>query len=225
MRKLLWLCGVLVLVLSSVAFRSQARQESTVRTPGAANKCDAPCPVFQLNPKADAPLATISVPTAGSCTAQTRNGMAVPDPKCTPGAVNPTLTLAVLKDPKFRTCCVRDGVESEEAKHIVYKWYGIPDPPGNIGEHQVCELDHLISLELGGADSLDNVWPQCGSDTAVLKDRYFKQKDFVEDYLAAQVRNGGITLDAAQHGIASDWTQYLAAAKTYCATNKCEGGS
>ena len=45
-----------------------------------------------------------------------------------------------------------------------------------------------------------------------LNDRYFKQKDLVENYVAAQVRAGAMTLIAAQIGIATDWTKYLAAA-------------
>jgi hypothetical protein len=225
MKKLFAMTGVVLAVLVCTAFVGQQTPAPPLANHSAAGPCNAPCPVFNLDPKGDSPLATITKPTDNACKAGMKNGLAVPDPKCTPGAINPTLTLEVLKDTKFRTCCVRDGFESEQAKKIVYKWYGITDPPDNVGANQVCELDHLVSLELGGADSLDNVWPQCGPDAVTLQNRYFKQKDFVEDYLAAQVRNGGITLEAAQKGIASDWTQYLTTAKTYCATNKCEGGS
>jgi hypothetical protein len=45
-----------------------------------------------------------------------------------------------------------------------------------------------------------------------LRERYFKQKDAVENYLAAQVKAGTISLHDAQWGIANDWTQYLDAA-------------
>lgn len=225
MRKLI--SGVFFLMLASTAtsLLSQQAASPAIKSQSAGGPCDAPCSTFHLNPKGDSPLAAITTPTVNACKAGMRDGLAVPDPKCTPGAINPTLTLAILKDPRFRTCCVRDGVESEEAKQIVYKWYGIAQPTDNVGEHQVCELDHLVSLELGGADSLDNIWPQCGADSATLMERYFKQKDFVEDYLATQVRNGSMTLEAAQHGIASDWTQYVTTARAYCATNKCGGGS
>jgi hypothetical protein len=30
-------------------------------------------------------------------------------------------------------------------------------PHGNSGSNQVCELDHLVPLELGGADGLGNI--------------------------------------------------------------------
>lgn len=68
----------------------------------------------------------------------------------------------------------------------------------NTGRTQTCELDHLISIELGGADTLDNIWPQCGPRGVVLPKRFFKQKDDVENYLAAQVRAGAIRLEDAQ---------------------------
>jgi hypothetical protein len=76
-------------------------------------------------------------------------------------------------------------------------------------------LDHLVPLELGGADGLGNIWPQCGPDDVRLRDRYFKRKDQVENYLAAKVRAGQMSLDEAQRGIAADWTQSLDASKTF----------
>ena len=84
---------------------------------------------------------------------------------------------------------------------------------------QVCELDHLVPLELGGADGLGNIWPECGPDSSVLKNRYFKVKDRVENYLADEVKAGRIPVDVAQKGIASDGTQFLPAANRYCAVN------
>jgi hypothetical protein len=146
------------------------------------------------------------------------NGYPVPDATCTPGAINPTLTLAVLQNPKFRTgLCVRDNATSPGQKDKTYRWYGIPKPAHNTGQTQTCEKDHLISLELGGADTLANIWPQCGPSKTVLRKRYFKQKDLVENFLADQVREGAIPLADAQQGVASDWTQYIDAATAYYA--------
>lgn len=186
-----------------------------------------PCPVNCLirgfKATATKALGQAQTPSNGSCTVGTRDGFPIPDPKCTPGAINPTVTVAVLKNlAHFRTCCVRDHIKSEEAKHIAYQWYGIPVPAHNMGSTQVCELDHLVPLELGGADSMDNIWPQCGPDEVTLKERYFKQKDQVETYLAGQVKAGKMDQAKAQQEIASDYTQFLAAAKEYCSTNKCE---
>ncbi len=81
----------------------------------------------------------------------------------------------------------------------------------------MCELDHVVPLELGGADGLGNIWPECGPDAVTLDNRYFKIKDRVENYLADEVKAGRMSLDAAQQGIASDWTQFLADANRYCA--------
>jgi hypothetical protein len=43
----------------------------------------------------------------------------------------------------------------------------------------------------------------------------------VENYLAAQVKAGKIRLEDAQHGIATDWTQYLGAARAACPRGTC----
>lgn len=156
-------------------------------------------------------------PDEGTCTVSMRNGYPIPDPRCTPGGINPSITAEMLRDTDFRTRCVRNCATSEAEKHVTYKWYGIQKPRSNSGDHQVCELDHLVPLELGGSDGLGNIWPQCGPDSTVLQDRYFKIKDRVENYLADEVKAGRIPVDAAQRGIASDWTQFLPAANRYCA--------
>lgn len=166
-------------------------------------------------------LGAHKAPTDGSCQIQTKSGFPMADPTCTPGAVNPTVTLDVLKSPGFRTSCVRDKVESESAKKVAYGWYGLQAPANNVGETMTCELDHLVPLEIGGADSMDNIWPQCGPDGVTLNERYFKQKDQVELYLAVQVKAGAIDLATAQQAIAKDYTQFLEAANTYCAAHPC----
>src|SRR6185437_14651747 len=101
---------------------------------------------------------------------------------------------------RFRTSCVRSHTTTEAQKTGTYKWYRIKHPANNSGPRQTCELDHLISLELGGADTLDNIWPQCGPPGVTLSRRYFKQKDMVENYLAKQVRDGKMGLGEAQRG-------------------------
>jgi hypothetical protein len=145
----------------------------------------------------------------------------LPDPKCTPGAKNPTLTAQVLRDPDFTTKCVRDNATPPKEKNKTYDNYATEHPDHNTGAMQYCELDHLVSLELGGADTLDNIWPQCGPEDVVLRERFFKQKDTVENYLAKQVREGRMDLDDAQKGIASDWTQYLDDALHACGSGTC----
>ncbi len=171
------------------------------------------CSIFNIEADASLPMGSAAIPPAQTCTLHAgATGLPIPDPSCTPGAVNPTVTLDVLTDPRFRTRCIRDHATTAHDKNQTYGWYGVPHPANNRGSNQTCELDHLISLELGGADTLDNIWPECGPDGVALGERYFKLKDAVENYLAAQVRAGTMPLEDAQRGIATDWTQYLAAA-------------
>jgi hypothetical protein len=143
-------------------------------------------------------LSTVSLPPHRVCyVRKTSGGELLPDPKCTPGAINPTLTDVVLKNPAFRTGCVRNDVTSENEKRSTYKWYRTKRPRNNVHLTQTCELDHLIPLYLGGADTLDNIRPQCGPKGVHLDDRYFKEKDKVEYYLGRQVREGKMDLATA----------------------------
>lgn len=57
----------------------------------------------------------------------------------------------------------------------------------------------------------------------MLRQRYFKQKDLVENYLAAQVRAGSMDLAEAQKQIARDWTQFRDIAEAWRATHRCRG--
>ena len=147
-------------------------------------------------------------PSDGMCHPSIRNGYPVPDLRCTPGGINPTATDQVLKNHGWRTRCIRNCETSESEKHIAYRWYGMTPPQHNSGSNQTCELDHLVPLELGGADGRGNIWPQCGPDGVPLDERYFKAKDRVENYLADEVKAGRMSLEDAQRGIATDWTQY-----------------
>ena len=155
-------------------------------------------------------------PTSDSCTPLTRRGYPIPDPRCTPGGIDPSVKLNALRDSQWKTRCIRNCETSEQEKHVAYSWYGIQKPRSNSGHNQVCELDHLVPLELGGADGMGNIWPECGPNATVLENRYFKVKDRVENYLADEVRAGRMPLSVAQRGIAADWTQYLAEANRYC---------
>jgi len=167
------------------------------------------CKKFKIKVKASEPFKSVTLPPAGGCTAKESRGHLIPDPRCSPGAVNPTLTLKMLKTKGFTTKCVRNLTTSPAQKAQTYKWYGLDKPENNTGMNMKCELDHIVSLQLGGADTLDNLWPQCGPKGVALPKRHFKLKDDVENYLARQIKAGKIALKEAQQGIAEDWTQYL----------------
>ena len=91
---------------------------------------------------------------------------------------------------------MRNVPESE--KNQVYAEYGIKHH--KTGEY---EVDHLVSLELGGSNEIANLWPEAASPTPG-----FHQKDRYENYLHAQVCSGAISLEEAQRRIATNWLQY-----------------
>jgi hypothetical protein len=179
------------------------------------------CGQFHLDRTASQSLGQSKHPSRGGCQFRTSNGYLLPDPQCTPGAINPQVTSEMLRNPAFGTKCVRNKTTSETKKKATYTWYGLKRPAHNNGATQVCELDHLVPLELGGADTLDNLWPQCGPADVKLRERYFKKKDLVENYLSSQVRKGRMSLKEAQDGIAQDWTAYLDRAQR-CRGKRCK---
>jgi hypothetical protein len=181
----------------------------------------AACDELHVDGRASVPLQTVTLPPPQGCATRTANGFPIPDPNCTPGAVDPTVTIAVLRNPSFTTRCVRDAATNAVQKATTYAWYNLPLPSNKSGANQICELDHLIPLELGGADTLDNVWPQCGPSGVALPQRFFKEKDTVENFLAMQVKQGRMDLGAAQRGIAADWTQFLNEARRVCPEGRC----
>ena len=117
------------------------------------------------------------------------------DLACTPGAIFPGVTKDQICKPGYAKS-VRNVPESE--KNQVYAEYGIKTHKA--GDY---EVDHLISLELGGSNEIANLWPEAASPTPG-----FHQKDRFENYLHDQVCSGAISLAEAQRRIASNWLQY-----------------
>jgi hypothetical protein len=153
---------------------------------------------------------TGSVPASGSCHYRTAlDGFALPDPTCTPGAVDAGVTQTSIGS----TIC-RPGYSSsvrppesltEPAKFRAMAAYGAQGPAS------VYEFDHLVPLELGGSSDLRNLWPEpeAGSPSQFDRTDTFGQnaKDGVENRLHAAVCSGQVPLVAAQAAIASDWTR------------------
>jgi hypothetical protein len=169
------------------------------------------CPVPSVDSHSTKALG--SAKTGGPCSpGQGANGYPIPDRQCTPGAYNPTAPANVFGAKKFTTKCLRDCITDSSQKKTTYSAY-------HIKQNSSCELDHLVPLEMGGADSLDNIWPQCGKTPSGKN--YKDIKDRVESYLAIQVLMG-MDLDVARKGIASDWTQYIADEEKFCGSNSCD---
>jgi hypothetical protein len=120
----------------------------------------------------------------------------LPNPKFTPGQADQTLTKDVICAPGFNTKAFRAVPAAR--KRGVYREYGVsPDAPPC-----PCEVDHLIPLDLGGANALLNLWAQSHSTMPWNSIR----KDRLERRLHKDVCAGKIELDTAQHEIATDWT-------------------
>ena len=65
-------------------------------------------------------------------------------------------------------------------------------------------LDHLIPLEIGGADVVENIWPEPRRSLAGEWDDV--AKDQLKRRLKVLVCDGELDVDVAQRAIAEDWT-------------------
>jgi hypothetical protein len=140
-----------------------------------------------------------SQPRPGSCHARGAGQFSLPDPRCTPGAVNPAVTQATID----RTICVTGWTKTvrpsesitEPEKAASMAAYG---DEGSMGSY---EYDHLIPLELGGAaNDPRNLWPEPGGVA--------NPKDSVENALREAVCDGRMPLRRAQHIVATDWVAW-----------------
>ncbi len=154
-----------------------------------------------IDPPPDAVAITIAwTPNAPDKTSGCVSSGGLPDPECTPGALNPAVTQQTIGT----TICVAGYSESVrpptsytsplERQLLVAYGQGGASPAD-------FELDHLISLELGGAPrDVANLWPE-----PYAGDVNARQKDRVENYLHSQVCSGARLLSEAQRLIATDW--------------------
>lgn len=119
----------------------------------------------------------------------------LPDLKLTPGVARPELT-------KDQICTTKWGKDQRAVtaamKRRVFDEYGYPK--GNKDPRCACEIDHLISRELGGADDVKNLWVQSysGAWNARMKDR-------LENKLHVEMCAGKITLEDARAEIVTNW--------------------
>ena len=131
----------------------------------------------------------------------------LPDPKVTPGAV-------AIAD-QATVCATKWGSDERHVtpamKRTAYASYGTAPGKGTCAwvnrttktgkvTREGCEIDHLISRELGGADAVANLWPQPYNPKPGAH-----EKDWLENELHKEVCRGLISLADAQHEIRADW--------------------
>lgn len=128
-----------------------------------------------------------------------------PNPQLTPGTFDVSATLDKICQ-KGYTATVRNVTEAQ--KNEVFKEYGL-ERSGNY------EVDHLISLELGGSNNTQNLWPQSyhGMWNARLKDS-------LENRLHTLVCEEKVSLREAQYDISHNWIQAYC---KYVSTSNCNG--
>jgi hypothetical protein len=128
----------------------------------------------------------------GLCRA--RDHELLPDPSCTPGAIDPAVTQANIGSTICRAGFT-ESVRPPEPQTEAFKWR-VAEPA--YGQHDVSgELDHLVPLELGGDNDASNLWVEAGPIP--------NAKDAVENALNRAVCDGQIMLRAAQQEIARNW--------------------
>ena len=186
------IAAVAVVIASCSSYTTPARSY----TPGPSGSTPAASPTSTSQALAqvhDPGQLTFSAgePAAGSCHF---NG-SLPDSSCTPGAIDPAVTQANI----HQTICVSGyttkvrppSSQTTPAKYnIFYPAYSVPSGT-------VSELDHLVPLELGGANDGLNLWPEVGSIP--------NPKDPVENDLKTDVCAGEMSLVTAQNAIATNW--------------------
>ena len=156
-----------------------------------------PCPCL----KPGAPEAPLPVPALGISIplghVTKRRGCRVhgglPDRRCTPGARFSKVTRADVCRRGYSSS-VRHVTDATKDK--VYAAYGM----STRFDGQDGEVDHLVSLELGGSNARSNLFPEAASPAPGSH-----EKDRLENALHREVCDGRTSLRRAQRLISRDW--------------------
>jgi hypothetical protein len=119
----------------------------------------------------------------------------LPDPDKTPGAERTSDREAICRT---ETSTLRHWDRQRDDRILAE--YGLPPGP-----HRDYEMDHLIPLCLGGADSDANLWPE--PRRSIEKEWPAERKDDLEHRLCEMVCAGDLDVHEAQKEIADDWTE------------------
>jgi hypothetical protein len=188
---------ILILIVAALLYffekpSSDASSPTPAPTISAFGATQAPADVTQPQQPVTGGAPNWGVQTKTSGCQYTGNGK-LPDPACTPGdLMSPLVTKEQVCTPGYSS-----GVRSvtDSTKNKVYAEYGITSHA--TGQY---EVDHFVSLELGGSNDISNLFPEPASPKPG-----FHEKDKVENYLHDQVCSGAMTLQTAQIAIATNW--------------------
>jgi hypothetical protein len=117
----------------------------------------------------------------------------LPDPACSTGDIFPNATKDVICVSGY-SASVRDVPQSE--KDDVYAEYGVVNR-----QPYEYEIDHIVSLELGGSNDISNLYPEKYNMTLGAR-----VKDKVENCFHRMVCDDELDLSKAQFIIATNWT-------------------
>ena len=126
-------------------------------------------------------LAVVAVTLALAANGRSQEQL-VPNPKLTPGRV-------------ARTDKERAGI-TLKLEQKVFARYRLPWE-----RRTQFKIDHLIPTELGGADTLDNLWPQSVRAKPYGTDR----KELLAEVFVKKIRAGKMTTEQAQEEMRRDW--------------------
>lgn len=137
-------------------------------------------------------LSALSHPLWAQATYRHHGAALLPDKRYTPG-------VAAIKDksklcPHANTAARRHVTDSTKVR--VCQEYGVFRIDCNGKKY---EIDHVISLELGGSNDIKNLFPEPYESPGA------HEKDEVENLLHNWVCTGRVTLGWAQKHIADDW--------------------
>ncbi len=186
--------------------RPAARTAALAAALGALAAIAGPAPA--LSGSGTLPFSTASAntvqrqPPAHSCRAVGSGLYSRPDPRCTPGALNPAVTQARIGSTICRsgwTSSVRPPESVTEPEK-----FASMDAYGDYGSASSYEYDHDVPRELGGAvNDPRNRWPE--PDYPTHSGFYLNPKDHLERALNRLVCSGQMALSQAQRLIAGNW--------------------
>jgi len=118
----------------------------------------------------------------------------VPDLKITPGEVRPNCTIEdICPHLKFSRPSMSSKMRSQiYNEYEMGKYCSQKFPSGS----SICEVDHLVAIELCGATTVDNLWPQ-----SYVQVMGAHTKDRLENKLHSMVCKGEISLEEAQQDL------------------------